>query len=265
MITSAPQTTAVVGFNTYLIGGNFSCTTFPAKGNITAINATMYFGGSAAMSGEWASDMLFVLIDPEGDGVQVGGFDVDLPNVTFGGYWADSWDTGATGTYHSLVPVKGITYGSGIYTACVANGYYYGEYPVVYSGSISLLGVVDNDPVPPGGSTATPVTETAAFIVPITLMVLLITGGLGYFAYYKFFSGGDGWGPKPWQSSGPDIKPTLTSSIIANESGLSSTPVAIGGGTPATTAAYVPPTVPLPTKAMTANPMRAAVSKDERL
>jgi hypothetical protein len=103
----------------------------------------MVFGGAVSMSGEWASDMLFWIIDPNFVGVQVGGYDIAVPNCTFGGYWPTNWDTSTAGEFTAEIDVSSFSLtGEGVYTACVANGYYYGEYEVSYSGTLSLGGII---------------------------------------------------------------------------------------------------------------------------
>jgi hypothetical protein len=177
-----------VDFDTHLSGGQSVCYDFPAYGNLTGINVSMAFGGASISSVEFASDMMMTIYGTAGS-VQVGGFDDFFSNVTFGGFWDESWYTGEAGNYTDFIDVSGLgVFGNGMYNICITNGYYQGGYAVVYNGVSSLLGVTFN-PIEPSSeksSEKTPITETAAFIVPITLMVVVLVGGIIFYFFYKY-------------------------------------------------------------------------------
>ena len=187
-IESDSQQTVIVDFNTHLSGGQSVCYDFPAYGNLTGINVSMYFGGASISNVEFASDMMMTIYGATGS-VEVGGFDDFFSNVTFGGFWDESWYTSNNGTYTDFIDVSGLgVFGNGMYNICITNGYYQGEYAVIYNGISGLLGVTYN-PIEPSSeksSEKTPITETAAFIVPITLMVVVLVGGIIFYFFYKY-------------------------------------------------------------------------------
>merc|ERR1711871_1889020 len=276
-MVSGYQEPAKVGYDTFESGGQNATLQFNASGTLTSITVKLNFGGAPPDSGEWASDMLLVVYAPDGSGIQIGGFDDNLPTCVFAGYWPSSWETGQPGLYQHTETIDETEIGgSGIYTAEVINGYLYGVDSVTYQGDFLLAGLTDEtqgdtpepDPGIPtaqptdapggGGSDDTPVEQTAAFIVPITLLVIGIVTGVAFYFYYNWAVAQGKW--KPWSGSSSswrskDVKPALTANILDNNGGS-------GGGV----SAYTPPTAP---GTMVANPMTrnkgGPMSKDEGL
>lgn len=272
------ETTATVGFDTFEKGDQNKSISFPATGTLKNISIDFNFGGAPQGSGEWASDMLLLVKAPDGTCVQVGGFDINEPGCTYEDKWPEEWDTSDPGLYqHTALITKTTLTGDaadGNFTAYMINGYIYGTQYVTYQGEFKLNGILDANnkdvtPRPPpndddtapapapagGGSDDTPVEDTAAFIVPITLLVIGIVGGAIFYAYYnwavsqgKWKAWGGSSGGSSWRSK--DVKPALTSSILSEGSGPG---------------AYVPPTV---AGQAVVNPMRnqgGPMSRDERL
>lgn len=276
-MVSGFEDTAKVGFDTFELGGQNHSLFFNASGTLNAIQVNLNFAGAPPDSGEWAADMLLVIYAPDGSGIQIGGFDDNFPGCEYGGAWPSDWDTGNPGTYTHRQELTDIDIkGSGMYEAMVVNGYVYGTQSVGYQGDFTLEGLLDEKPadVPepdPGSPTAaptggaggdddTPMTQTAAFIVPIVLLVIGIAGGVAFYFYYNWAVSQGKW--KAWSGSSSswrnkDVKPALTTSILDNQGGGSG-----GGGN----SAYTPPVAP---GSMVTNPMGrnrgGPMSKDERL
>lgn len=275
-VVSGYDDTAKISFDAFEKGGQNDTLSFNASGTLTTIEINFNFAGAPPDSGEWASDMLLVIYGPDGNGIQIGGFDDNIPNCVFEGYWPSDWETGAPGLYtHTETIDEAVITGDGMYTAEIINGYLYGTQYVGYQGDFTLNGLLDKTqgdvPEPDigiptaqptgaagGGSDDTPVEETAAFIVPITLLVIGIVSGVAFYFYYTSAVASGKW--KPWSGSSSswrtkDVKPALTTSIL-------DTPGSGGGGV----SAYTPPTAP---GTMVANPMArnrgGPMSKDERL
>ena len=175
-ITSSYNQTVQLSYNLIEIGGQSAATTFLANGNIIAINVTLYFGGASPNSGEWASDLLIVIFGPNKKGVQIGGYDVYVPDCIYGGAWPASWDTSLAGYYTHYQELTefedaSIPSGDGTYQITMENGYVYGLQPVSYQGVISIVGLLDMEPdvesvAPTTGPTPTPSLAPTALLAP---------------------------------------------------------------------------------------------------
>ena len=112
----------ISGLAATLSGNGSQTTNIDAEGSPQAVDITMDF--SNAQSGSsWPGDMLLVLCSPEGNCLQVGGYDID-PGYPSAGNWPGGWNVTAPGIYTanvslSLVPLNG----GGSWSVQIINGW----------------------------------------------------------------------------------------------------------------------------------------------
>jgi MYXO-CTERM domain-containing protein len=107
--------------NNTLTGGNFNEYQFNLSGSLTgfSINFDYVTGGG----GSWASDMLLLIIDPNGAGQYWGGFNVSPAGYTDSGIWGfDGSASANSGNYGDSKSVAGLS-GNGTWTFRVYNGW----------------------------------------------------------------------------------------------------------------------------------------------
>ncbi len=97
--------------------------TFGGVGTMDVVEVAVQWPGDAG-GGEWISDLLVVVCDPEGDCFEWGGFDLTAGADDAGVDWPASWDQTTAGTYTAsfyLAPL-GLS-GLGTWTITLYNGY----------------------------------------------------------------------------------------------------------------------------------------------
>lgn len=126
-----------INFDTALSGKEKVCSDFFSFGYLKYVNITLQFSGSKTK--EYPYDMLLeiYLIDIQ-KGLQIGGFDQQLPDITYVSKWPDSWKSTKDGTYKAIINVTsyGLN-GTGNYQICMMNGWKFGK-KVSYSGLLLL-------------------------------------------------------------------------------------------------------------------------------
>ncbi|HCZ07973.1 MAG TPA: hypothetical protein DHV07_02405 [Flavobacteriales bacterium] len=96
--------------------------TFGGVGSIDEIEVAVQWAGSS--NGEWVSDLLVLLCDPNGDCFEWGGFDQTTGATAAGVDWPAAWDTGAAGTYTVTLNVSGLDLsGLGTWSVSLFNGF----------------------------------------------------------------------------------------------------------------------------------------------
>ena len=120
-------------------GGNNVDSTALLEGDLAGIGFDVNFINEGGFT--WAGDLLLTIIDPNGVGMQFGGFDIDpgLPNA--GDFPAD-WDSDVSGnyTYATSVETMGLG-GAGVWSFSIIDGYTQGEVTDYWDGVITLEGV----------------------------------------------------------------------------------------------------------------------------
>ena len=120
-------------------GGNGSSYAVELEGSLAGMNVDANFVNLGGFT--WAGDLLITIIDPEGNGLQFGGYDIDegLPNA---GDFPSSWDSSASGTYVHSVSLESLGLsGSGVWSISVIDGYTNGADTDRWDGTITLEGV----------------------------------------------------------------------------------------------------------------------------
>jgi hypothetical protein len=134
-------------FELSLSGGEYLCVTFPATGVVNSINMSLYFSGSSGL--EQPYDMAFAVKDPSGAGVQAGGFNYQLPNISYAGPWPFEWHTSTEGWYAANISTSKFgVQGGGEYAACLVNAWVEAG-TVNYEGTVLIDGLVYDCPPSP--------------------------------------------------------------------------------------------------------------------
>jgi MYXO-CTERM domain-containing protein len=117
---ASADTTLNLG-NNALLGGAYNEYSFSLDGTLTSFKVDFdYVGGGG---GSWSSDMLLLVIDPNGVGKFWGGFNVNPAGFTDAGIWAfDGSGSAADGHYTDTKAVAGLS-GTGTWTFRVYNGW----------------------------------------------------------------------------------------------------------------------------------------------
>mmetsp|Transcript_10694 Transcript_10694/g.16206 ORF Transcript_10694/g.16206 Transcript_10694/m.16206 type:complete len:522 (-) Transcript_10694:180-1745(-) len=147
-VSSECNTMVTISFDTFLSGAETICVNFGANESLESVNASLFYGGS---DDEVAADFVFLLYHTTDTyGIQIGGHEYYIPTVEYVGSWPTSWKSSAPGSYTANINVStyGIGGGNGTYSACVANGWYYGDIEH-YTGYLWLEGLVMKCDVPP--------------------------------------------------------------------------------------------------------------------
>jgi hypothetical protein len=134
---SYEESILTLSYQTKLSGKQEVCSEFYATGDLDLVNITLSFSGSTTK--EFPYDMLLeIYLIEAAQGLQIGGFDFKLTNVTYVSPWPQSWKTTASGTYRAVVNVSsyGLN-GTGHYQICMMNGWKFGKL-VSYSGLLVL-------------------------------------------------------------------------------------------------------------------------------
>jgi hypothetical protein len=145
-------------FDVSLSGTEYNCITVPAKGAANSVNMSLYFSGSTGL--EWPYDMAFAVKAVSGMGVQVGGFEYYLPNISYAGPWPFEWRSPTEGWYSANVSVaKYGVQGQDQYTVCIVNAWVEAAM-VSYKGSVLVDGLIyDCTPSPSPAPTPIPTSD----------------------------------------------------------------------------------------------------------
>jgi len=105
-----------------LAGTGVDNSSFDASGSPQAVSITVDFD-NAQSSGSWPGDMALVLCAPNGDCLQVGGYDID-PGYPSAGGWPGGWNVATPGTYTASVNLGLYNLsGDGAWTLQIINGW----------------------------------------------------------------------------------------------------------------------------------------------
>lgn len=141
-LASDCQKTIDLKYQVSLAGGEYSCINIPAEGHLDYVNVSLYFSGSTAQ--EWAYDMILAIKYTSGYGIQIGGFEYYLPNITFVGEWPASWRFSTEGWYYANESVSSYNVkGKGSYNVCIVNGWKQAN-TVNYAGHFLLDGLTSD-------------------------------------------------------------------------------------------------------------------------
>ena len=106
-----------------LASGEGQAFTFGGVGPVGPVDITVQWPGESG-NGEWVSDLLVVLCDPDENCVEWGGYDFSAGETPAGVDWPVEWDTPDGGTYTASLDLtaSGLS-GLGTWTVSVYNGY----------------------------------------------------------------------------------------------------------------------------------------------
>ena len=97
--------------------------TFGAIGTISSLEVSLQWPGESG-GGEWASDLLVVICDPEGDCFEWGGYDQTAGQPAAGVDWPTGWNVGVGGSYTATFDFSSLGLaGIGDWTVTLYNGY----------------------------------------------------------------------------------------------------------------------------------------------
>jgi hypothetical protein len=138
-VTSSCDGDMQLSFDVSLAGKQLVCADFPASDSLSFVNISLEFSGSSG--GEWPYDMAMVVKPVESSGIQVGGFNYYLKDISYAGAWPSSWRTNKAGLY---VAEKNVTQyhvtGEGYYGICIVNAWSTAK-RVHYQGTVKLKGL----------------------------------------------------------------------------------------------------------------------------
>lgn len=179
-------------FDLSLAGAEYDAATFQTSGHLLFVNIELTFSGST--TGEWPADMAIAVGELQQTGVQVGGFDYYIPNITYAGAWPLSWAVGFAGTYNASINVSQYNIGgSGEFGIIMANAWVNGQ-KVRYSGRVELIGLVDEDDEgceKKKKSDSGEGTEAADIYLPIVYALVALIGCaiIASIVFFVFFRG----------------------------------------------------------------------------
>jgi hypothetical protein len=130
-----------ISFDASLSGKQKVCAGFSGVGLLRFVNISLFFSGSSTK--EYPYDMLLSLAYigqniSQSTSVQIGGWDVFLPNTNNAGRWPASWKSSADGWYYASVDVaRYLVQGSGEYEICMVNAWQHAK-EVSYKGFMML-------------------------------------------------------------------------------------------------------------------------------
>ena len=106
-----------------LAAGAGETSNFGGVGPVGPLEVTVQWAGESG-NGEWVSDLLVVLCDPNGNCVEWGGYDLTAGETPAGVDWPVDWDTPVAGTYTAALDLtaSGLS-GLGTWSITVYNGY----------------------------------------------------------------------------------------------------------------------------------------------
>ncbi|MCH2162305.1 MAG: hypothetical protein MK085_10585, partial [Phycisphaerales bacterium] len=105
-------------------GGYYEFHEFEAEGTLTGIDFHTYFETSGPST--WAGDLALLFIDPNGNQLQYGGYNIDWEGVESAGDFDSSWDDAMATDYHASFSLEGFEAslsGSGTWQWALLNGY----------------------------------------------------------------------------------------------------------------------------------------------
>ena len=120
-------------------GGNENLYKLELLGSLAGANVAVDFVNEGGFT--WAGDLLIGFIDPSGNGVEFGGFDLSfgLPSA---GDFPSSWDSSTSGAYaYNFSLEKFGLGGEGVWQVLLADGYTQGEAADHWAGVLNLEGV----------------------------------------------------------------------------------------------------------------------------
>ena len=78
-------------------GDEFEFFEFEAQGTLTGININTSFTNTGDFT--WAGDLLLLFVDPNGNQLQYGGYNIEWDGVESAGDFDSSWDEATSGDY----------------------------------------------------------------------------------------------------------------------------------------------------------------------
>jgi hypothetical protein len=138
-LCSAAMADVDVAFDVTGPGGNQVDYAVDMTGTLGDANITCDFVNSGGFT--WAGDLLIGLVDPNGNAVEYGGY-----NLSFGyssaGDFPSSWDSSSSGSYTHSFSLAGYgVEGSGTWTVQFADGYSAGSSADHFTGNLTLVGM----------------------------------------------------------------------------------------------------------------------------
>lgn len=96
---------------------------FAGVGTMGEVEVSVQWPGQSG-NGEWVSDLLVVVCDPNGDCFEWGGYDQTAGFPAAGVVWPDEWATSTGGTYTASLDLSGLDLsGAGTWSISLFNGY----------------------------------------------------------------------------------------------------------------------------------------------
>ena len=105
-------------------GGEFEFFDFEAQGTLSGVSLNAEFTNTGDFT--WAGDLLLLFVDPNGNQVQFGGFNLEWEGVIYAGDFDSSWDTSLSGNYAASISLGDLDVplsGSGTWQYALRNGY----------------------------------------------------------------------------------------------------------------------------------------------
>ena len=137
-----------------LTASQSSETSIEATGALTTIDMTLIFTNTTG-GGSWAGDLLVELVDPNGQCIAVGGYNVSSSCSAGYAVWPSGWNVTPSGTYTTTIDFTAAgLYGFGQWTLRLINGWTSSS-SVDYDMTATLGGVCIGTPDIPGCTDAT--------------------------------------------------------------------------------------------------------------
>ncbi|MCH1576598.1 MAG: hypothetical protein L7S67_10010, partial [Flavobacteriales bacterium] len=125
-----------------LSGGTYETFTFALSPDLTLQELGITLNAQGGNGDNYASDLLMAVVDPAGNGVEWGGFDVTFGNgYTEAGAWPASWESAAESgsPWSATVDLSaGNLSGAGTWTVYVANGWLSSAQGMTYNVDLSI-------------------------------------------------------------------------------------------------------------------------------
>ena len=120
-------------------GGNGYTTDIEADGALAGMNIAFDFVNQGGFT--WAGDLLITIVDPNGNGIEFGGYNLSF-GYTYAGDFDSSFDTSTSGAYafNQSLEAFGLN-GSGTWTIGFYDGYTGGAETDNWTGVLNLEGI----------------------------------------------------------------------------------------------------------------------------
>ena len=120
-------------------GGNQVDQNFDTSGDLGDATINVDFVNQGGLT--WAGDLLIGVVDPNGAGVEYGGYDMSF-GYSSAGDFPSSWDSSTSNTYTHSFSLAGFGIGgSGTWTVSLSDGYSAGSSTDHWTGTLTLVGL----------------------------------------------------------------------------------------------------------------------------